>query len=224
MPELFDLIDSVWTRVDQKLSESFTTQAFRDVIVHEAPDVWAVLVERYGPGGAGTGNFYSPNNILFNYLRDKAWKAVLVQTGFVPASQGWGTSKVMGWQKVTDTAVVPPTEEDIDSVEGKGRLRTHFVRERAPGVRRKLINRREKTGLSCDVCDATGSELDGDVRAAMFEAHHATAPLLDGERTTKLSHMALLCACCHRLIHRLVSVHERWITVSEARELLGAKR
>ncbi|MCA1442685.1 hypothetical protein I6F07_21170 [Ensifer sp. IC4062] len=218
--ELFDLIDGEWLRLQPHLVGSFTTQTFRNLIEGEAPHVWAVLVERYGPGGKGSGSYYSPSNILFNYLRDKASKGVVVNRGYVPSSLGWGSHIVIQWELANQVAP-PPTEEDRSFIEGKKTLRAHLVRERAAGLRNHLLKARQSAGLSCDVCGVTGNDLNDDVRDAMFEAHHASAPLSDGEET--IDDMALLCACCHRLLHRLVSVRDQWVSVREARELIGSR-
>jgi hypothetical protein len=221
--ELFVLIGRVWDGIETQLSTTFTTQKFQQILVKDAPEVWAVLVERYGVGGKGSGNFYSPNNILFNFLRDRAWNGQLVQAGSVASAPGWGTGLVMSWQKADD-ATVPPTEEDIEQVEGSSIFRSHFVRERAPGIRKKLLAQRRMVGLSCDICGTGGEGYDDELRDAIFEAHHATKPIQDGLRRTRLKDMALLCACCHRLLHRLVKLRKEWVTVAEAKLYIGRDR
>ncbi|MDX2382495.1 hypothetical protein CN135_30950 [Sinorhizobium meliloti] len=219
--ELFDLIDGEWQRLQPNLLGPFTTQTFRSLIESEAAHVWEVLVERYGPGGKGSGSYYSPANILFNYLRDKARKGVVVNRGYVPSLLGWGSPIVIQWELANQVAP-PPTEEDRSFIEGKTTLRTHLVRERAAGLRNHLLRARQSAGLSCDICGVTGDDLDEGVREALFEAHHASAPLSDGEtKTTRIEDMALLCACCHRLLHRVVLVRKQWVSIPEARKLIG---
>lgn len=219
--ELFDLIDGVWQGLQTRLVGPFTTQTFRRLIETEAPRVWEVLVERYGPGGKGSGNYYSPSNILFNYLRDKADKGVVANRGYVPSMPGWGSRIVIQWELANQVAP-PPTDEDRSFIEGREDLRIHLVRERAAGLRKHLLKARKPYGLSCGICGATGDHLDEDIRDAMFEAHHASAPLANGKvRNTTIDDMALLCACCHRLLHRLVSSRGRWVSLSEAQELIG---
>ncbi|MCA1490477.1 hypothetical protein I6F11_06025 [Ensifer sp. NBAIM29] len=222
--ELFDLIDGEWQRLQPHLIGSFTTQTFRSLIESVAPHVWTVLVDRYGPGGKGSGSFYSPANILFNYLRDKAKKGVVANRGYVPSLLGWGSPIVIQWELANQVAP-PPAEEDRSFIEGRATLRTHLVRERAAGLRNHLLKARQSVGLSCDVCGVTGDDLDEDIRESMFEAHHASAPLSDGEeKMTKIDDMALLCACCHRLLHRLVSVRNQWVSIPEARKLVGNRK
>lgn len=221
---IFPMLEEHWESIRSKLIGPFTTQTFRTLVEEEAPDVWAEMVRRWGPGGMGSGNFYSPANVLYNYLNDKARKQIaVIRLGFVPAAKGWGTRRVMQWELVGGT-ILPPTQEDIEFVEAKQKYRTHLVRERAPGIRDELLKQRKATGLSCDLCKRTGSEFEESIRNAIFEAHHNTAPVSAGERTTKIGDMALLCACCHRAVHRLVTVRKHWFTLEEAREPLGFER
>jgi hypothetical protein len=203
------------------LAAPFTTQTFRNVVEKKAPAVWAEAVRQYGPGGKGSGNFYSPANILFNYLNNKVRKKVLIKHGFVPSAAGWGISKVMLWE-LADIKTPPPFQEDKVFIEGGQSLRLHLVRERAPGLREHLLTFRGPNGISCDLCAETGSHFDEDIRSAIFEAHHSAAPLAStGKSETSLEDIALLCAVCHCAIHRLVNVRGRWFNIEEARQALG---
>ncbi|MER9586525.1 hypothetical protein [Mesorhizobium sp. M0276] len=219
-PEVFPMIDIRWDAIREMLPAPFTTQTFQGLVEQELPDVWAEMVLRWGRGGRGSGNFFSPANVLYNYLNAKAREEIVVRLGFAPSQKGWGANRVMQWDFANGT-ILPPTEDDLELIEGGRRFRTHLIRERALGVRKRLLKQREASGLSCDLCGRTGSEFDEPVRRAIFEAHHNTAPLAAGERTIKINDMALLCACCHRAIHRLAATRNRWFTVAEAREPLG---
>jgi 5-methylcytosine-specific restriction protein A len=221
--DVFPMLERHWASIRSKLVGPFTTQTVRALVEEEAPDVWAEMVRRWGPGGRGSGNFYSPANVLYNYLNDKARNQIVVRLGFVPADKGWGTWQVMQWELAGGT-VLPPTEEDIEFADGKQKFRTHLIRERAVGVRKQLLKARKAAGLSCDVCGTTGSEFDDDIRSAIFEAHHNTAPVAAGERRITINDMALLCACCHRALHRLVKARKQWFTIEQAREPLGFGR
>ena len=54
----------------------------------------------------------------------------------------------------------------------------------------------------------------------MFEAHHVLLLASGDERKTKLKDMALLCANCHRMLHRAISVEKRWIGIEEVQTIL----
>jgi 5-methylcytosine-specific restriction protein A len=101
--------------------------------------------------------------------------------------------------------------------EGGLLTRLHYRRERNPQVRRGLLERRWTAGLECEMCGIARPDLDRGLQEALFEAHHLV-PIADAvERATKLSDVALLCACCHRLLHRAIALQKRWITPAEAR-------
>lgn len=220
-PELFVMLDDVWEGLQPYLGEIFTTQKFRSVVEEHSPSVWTTLVERYGPGGRGSGNYYSPANILYNYLNDKARNALIVRRDFVPSESGWGTRIVMQWQ-IFDTVAPPASEEDKQFIEGKEERREHLFRERNPGLRKYLLEERMKVGLSCDICKETGDKLAPDIRHSLFEAHHNKEKFATpGVRAVEIKDMSLLCANCHRLIHRLVAVQGEWIVVEEAKSALG---
>ncbi|WP_296076693.1 hypothetical protein [uncultured Agrobacterium sp.] len=213
----FDLLDGVWDEIKSRLPATFTTQDFQRLLETNAPEVWAPFVERWGPGGKGSGNFYSPANVLNNYLKDRTRDGELLDLRFVPSTKGWGSVVVNQWQFVVSDAI-PASEEDWEFPEGKRILRTHLFNERAAGVRKTLLRSRGSTGLYCDICGTTGEHLSAELRDALFEAHHSNEPMKNGERKTTKDDVALLCACCHRLLHRLVSVSGKWVTVPEAKE------
>jgi len=114
---------------------------------------------------------------------------------------------------------LPDIEEELP----EGRLLTalHVRRERNPRVRNLLLDARRTQGLRCDVCQDSKPGLNPLLQEAMFEAHHLVPLAEAGERKTKLSDLALLCANCHRLVHRAMIVHSRWIDIDEAREMLA---
>lgn len=112
-------------------------------------------------------------------------------------------------------------DEGEEFAEGKLLTRQHRGRERNRKVRRELLKSRAKKGpLACDMCEATSPTACPEYAEAMFEAHHLV-PLSEAqEKTTRLSDMALLCANCHRLIHKAISTEKRWLTIEDARALV----
>lgn len=103
----------------------------------------------------------------------------------------------------------------------EGRLLTelHLRRERNPKARKLLLQSRKLSGLKCEICDLSRFDLPAAIQDAIFEVHHLVPLARAGERTTKLSDLALLCACCHRMIHQAMAVRGDWIGIAEAREL-----
>ncbi|MEZ0233092.1 MAG: HNH endonuclease [Methylophilaceae bacterium] len=112
-------------------------------------------------------------------------------------------------------------DDDLEFAEGKAVTRLHNIRERNPRLRKKLLAyRKQKDTMYCDICSTSYVSSNESIQDAMFEAHHV-APLATREsKITKLSDMALLCANCHRLLHRAISVEKRWFSLKEAKELI----
>lgn len=112
-------------------------------------------------------------------------------------------------------------DPEFSAPEGEVKVRSHRYRERS----RELVNMAKEffylqhKRLFCEVCDfdfgATYGEPD------FIEAHHRT-PLRDlqpGMRT-KLSDLAMVCANCHRMLHR----GRPWPTIDELKMKVSKKR
>jgi 5-methylcytosine-specific restriction enzyme A len=114
------------------------------------------------------------------------------------------------------------SEIDDEEVFFEGRVvsEAHSRRERNPKIRERLIQHRKRSGsLQCDICECL--PLACEFGEAMFEAHHLLPLALAAERRTTLADMALLCANCHRLIHRAIARGKRWLTIREAKGILS---
>jgi len=108
------------------------------------------------------------------------------------------------------TAVEAPTisqdlDEDEEAPEGRVLLKQHKVRERNQSLVRKkkaqVLKRQGK--LQCEVCGFDFHKVYGDLGQTFIECHH-TIPISElkpGARTT-LKDLALVCANCHRMLHR----------------------
>ena len=114
----------------------------------------------------------------------------------------------------------PPDELQEEFAEGRILTELHYRRERNPAARKKLLNFRRAHGLSCEICHNDYSWLAEDLRDAAFEAHHILPIGSGGERKTKIVDLAVLCASCHRLLHRAMVVERRWVSVDEAAHML----
>lgn len=111
----------------------------------------------------------------------------------------------------------PNDTDDKDLEFAEGRILTVRHRQRDWRLRTKLIEARRPSGLKCEVCGFGVTANAPRSTDSLFEGHH-TIPLAsaEGERVTRLSDMSLLCACCHRFIHRLIADSKRWIGIAEA--------
>ena len=123
-------------------------------------------------------------------------------------------------------AQTPPSEADDDGVyqENTVRMQAHSRRERARGLRDKVIARaRRRHGtLRCEACDCEERTGLGPIAASEFEAHHRE-PLAgtEGVRNTRVGDFAILCASCHRLIHALMRAEDRTVAIEEFRRRLA---
>jgi 5-methylcytosine-specific restriction protein A len=117
------------------------------------------------------------------------------------------------------TAFLPATEDDeILVAEGKAVMRKHLSRERARGLRAKKLESVNKVGIpiACDVCGMNFGKFYGPRGEGYIEVHHIR-PLHDsGPVQTALADLALLCANCHRMIHR-----NPWLTPTQLKATLS---
>ena len=114
------------------------------------------------------------------------------------------------------------TEEEPeieDAEEGALLTRVHRVRERnAKIVQKKKSDVLKQHGrLTCEGCSFDFAERYGSHGEGFMECHH-TVPLsqLDKKRPTGLGDLVLVCANCHRMIHR----RRPWLTMADLRTLL----
>lgn len=115
--------------------------------------------------------------------------------------------------------------EDMDDEgveEGRALVRSNRRYERRRGPRRKLIADRRKNGaLQCEICAGQPRNPKSALAESMFEAHHNLAIAAGVVRLTRLQDLALLCANCHRMLHRAIALNGKWVTVLEARSMFG---
>lgn len=133
------------------------------------------------------------------------WKHVVrgalnnLRKGRGPVSKGASH----GYWIFGDLGVVPISEAEI--IEGRRLLKLHKVKERKPQiVRRKKRAVLAATGrLVCEACDFDFASVYGKLGEGFAECHHRS-PLaeLDGETPTRLEDLAIVCANCHRMLHK----------------------
>ena len=113
-----------------------------------------------------------------------------------------------------------PAEYEVFA-EGRILTETHIRRERDPRLRSRLIEkRRADSALFCEICERKDQTTIPELADAIFEAHHIQPLALGQERQTKLSDLALLCACCHKLIHRAIAIEGKWLSIVEAKSII----
>jgi len=105
----------------------------------------------------------------------------------------------------TQTPVDIADDSDFFATEGAASLRMHFQRERDRGIidrkRRQVL---AQSGLLvCCVCQFDFLKFYGPIAKDFCEVHHLS-PLGDvvAEIETRLEDLAIVCANCHRILHR----------------------
>ncbi|TKB82227.1 MAG: hypothetical protein E8D45_00805 [Nitrospira sp.] len=132
------------------------------------------------------------------------------------------------WAYRPKTAVSPPVAPDIElsAVEGDPRLFFHLRRERDPAlVRAKREEAEHANGcLKCEACGFVTKASFPGLGGEVCEVHHRLPLAMVSEVVeTRLEDLAVLCANCHRAIHRthpLMSVEDflaRYFSATDAR-------
>jgi predicted HNH restriction endonuclease len=114
------------------------------------------------------------------------------------------------------------TADDTEYPEGREAFRIHRIRERDPKVVReaKKAFLKKHGSLYCEACEINFEEVYGERGRDYIEAHHTkpVSQMTEGE-LTRIEDIAMLCANCHRMIHR-----KPMISVNELRALVGSAR
>lgn len=108
-------------------------------------------------------------------------------------------------------------EDDGGVVEGRLLTRLHRVRERRRSGEKKRAVLAATGRLACEACDFDFAAAYGALGEGFAECHHKL-PLVAGVRTTRLADLAIVCANCHRMLHRSAP----WLSVDELRAILAA--
>jgi 5-methylcytosine-specific restriction enzyme A len=109
------------------------------------------------------------------------------------------------------------TDEDIDDEvfpEGKELTELHKRKERNPRAVRKKKNKvlKECGKLECEVCGFDFVKFYGQLGYGFAECHHTVlVSELTEEHKIRLSDLAIVCANCHRMLHKsrpLISISD----------------
>lgn len=153
------------------------------------------------------GKCYPPKYVIYLAtqiagLEPKEYNAVeaknyFIHHGFTILEKSGNRSHTLGH--------IANEDEESNFAEGKEKYKTHRAHERDPSIAKKAKTRRlsQHQDLRCDVCDFSFFEMYGKLGEGYIEAHH-TVPVsqLRGEKKTRISDIALVCANCHRILHR----------------------
>jgi 5-methylcytosine-specific restriction protein A len=184
------------------------------------------LLNRLGErkGLRNTSTFRNANGVSMKIQNFKRWDPLYQDQGLSGLKGGSGGEQPV-WAKYSadpaeltvaasvirlaiedlEVDLIRLDDEDEDAEEGALKLRVHYARERIPKLAaKKKAQVLERHGaLRCEVCAFDFRAVYGALGNGYIEAHHTrpVAKLTAGERT-KVSDLALVCANCHRMLHR----------------------
>ena len=157
-----------------------------------------------------TGTTLSPHR--FNAVEAKNY---FLREGFTILERTKGSETIRGR--------ILSEDEESTFPEGKEKYEQHRVLERDATIvkKAKKLRLREQGELKCDVCAFVFADFYGSNGAGYIEAHH-TVPVaeLRGVSKTKISDLALVCANCHRVLHRL----KPQMSIAELRVVVNSNR
>ena len=135
------------------------------------------------------------------------------------ATQWFGNSDILGMPETTSPEnALSEVDEDFTANEGREVFALHRRRERDPDLARRAKQQSlKKFGrLSCDVCEFDFLRAYGPLGEGFIEVHHLVPlrDLIERTRTTTRD-LALVCANCHRMLHRGAI----WRTVAELKAM-----
>jgi 5-methylcytosine-specific restriction enzyme A len=117
--------------------------------------------------------------------------------------------------------IAPTPVDDEDEAREEGRLlyRRHrtFERDRRLVERKKAAALAAHGRLACEVCGFDFEAAYGSAGSGYIECHHLLPLHEAGRRRNRLSDLALLCANCHRVAHRV----RPWPSIAELRAVLA---
>lgn len=181
-------------------------------------------------------DFRNPNGVgmkLSNFLRfDPSYEGKGLRRGSRLEEEVWNTFSCDLQRLNSVSAAIrqvvatrdPCLESKIDEAEqeapeGKVLTRLHLSRERSNSL---VVAKKEEamrlTGkLECEVCGFDFMRTYGKHGSGFAECHHikAISTLMPGEKT-RVSDLAIVCANCHRMLHR----GKNWFSVSELRNIV----
>lgn len=157
--------------------------------------------------GSGLSNKSQMDTSIWNEFGSKANEVKILAESIRKASLTLGS-----------TYETQDPEDSIEFNEGKILFRLHRYRERSENLRKLAFTlaRNSKHGLTCAGCSKSANPaLDPQIGEAIFEVHHICKLADIGETKTRANDVAVLCANCHRLIHRINQKMNKWHSIAE---------
>jgi hypothetical protein len=110
------------------------------------------------------------------------------------------------------------TNPELAATEGRQKLVSHIVKERNP----KIVNEKKQQAIKNNnlKCKACSFSFSATYDTNFIECHHIIPIGQAGVRETKLEDLALVCANCHRMLHK--KFDGQYLSISQLQERIKA--
>jgi 5-methylcytosine-specific restriction protein A len=146
----------------------------------------------------GMQSFSILDQAIFNEFKDRKEILKSIANNIRAASNDPEINRVLN--KI-DTEI----QDEYEAPEGRVLYKLHSYKERnSTLVKKKKLNHFNKFGnLACELCGFDYERIYGSVGRGFAECHHRSPlHLLKIETVTKLEDLIIVCANCHRMVHR----------------------
>lgn len=152
-------------------------------------------------------------------LMNKRADRVAIQQLLWSRFQPYLNTEVMNTYIEEVSGLVAGTDEDMSGAEGTWKENMHKYRERNNSLVYKKKNEALRKGkLFCECCNFDFSKAYPTVGSGFIECHHKI-PIHQGARITSIDDLALVCANCHRMLHRK-NIKDEYYTVEALKEII----
>lgn len=159
------------------------------------------VVKKDSASNDGTTRVKVPIDVLLGYEARGGASTTELEAHFFRATTKMAPSDAPIYDVIKEQAPVPSLQAD----EGAASLEQHLVRERNAALieEKKTEVLRATRRLACEACGFDFFVTYGSVGKGFCEAHHTKMlGSRNGNETTTLQDLALLCSNCHSVIHR----------------------
>jgi 5-methylcytosine-specific restriction enzyme A len=211
--------------------------------IRELAEVIKRVGERLYPGAGSSSTFRNENGVYMKLMNFRSVDPLYTSEGKTGLVRGARADEEV-WQAFANdpthcqqiaTAIIASlddldteassfgryVEDEIqEAPEGRVLTRIHLARER----NQKLVESKRRQAMAkhgkllCEACGFNFALYYGDRGKGYIECHHTkpVATLVEGQKT-HIDDLALVCANCHRMIHR----GKPWLSIEELRALVN---
>ncbi len=187
----------------------FSTADFIDVFSVREKSLWEELVNHYGQGGKGAGQYYSSYSRVSQALNSLSKKEKLKKISEyrkAPKEANWGSPVIRYWtdsrppvEQPFPESAIPPGKAGFE--EGASKLVQVNAYERSYSARQKCISIH---GTTCKVCQLDFGKVYGARGQGFIHVHHVK-PLSEVKKSYQVDpehDLVPVCPNCHAMIHR----------------------